>query len=332
MTNTRTVLAADSPMERGIAGEDALAGIVQTLRLHAGIFTDARYCGTWAVDTSGDKMATFHVIQEGDCWLLTEGMSARQLMPGDFVFFPRDARHLISSRSELPPDLVINQPPESKTSARVDGTRMLCGYFEFRSQARWPLLDALPEVVVLSGADCQGTSRMVIDLILAECAGRRAGYRVALQQLSYLLFIEVLREALGQSTHQTGVLRALSHPQIGAALGLMHEAPERPWRLPQLAARVGMSRSAFAAAFREEVGQSVGQYLLAWRMQVAVDLLATTDRPMAAIAEAVGYGSEAAFRNAFSKHVGTPPARVRRQARQSADLLSPTVSDSQALV
>ncbi len=303
----------DSPKENRPGNDDALSEIVQRLRLNAGIFTEAEYCGNWAVDTSGSKMATFHLVQQGDCWLLMAGEQPRALNPGDFVFLPRDATHLICGSDRLPPDVVINQPAEVLPELPL--TRILCGYFEFHSSAQWPLLDALPEVVVLAAAEAGGTSSRIIDLILAECNSAGPGRQAALQQLSYLLFIQILREALSSGI-STGLLAALNDPHIGQALGCMHRRPEYPWRLEGLAREVGMSRSAFAARFRQLVGQSAMQYLLAWRMQVAVDLLTTTDAGMGSIAEAVGYASEAAFRNAFASHMGQPPARVRRAARE----------------
>ncbi|GAA3796255.1 helix-turn-helix domain-containing protein [Streptomyces chiangmaiensis] len=44
--------------------------------------------------------------------------------------------------------------------------------------------------------------------------------------------------------------------------------------------------------------------------------MATTEQTVAAIADAVGYGSEAAFSLAFKRELGTPPGGYRRQARQ----------------
>ncbi len=290
--------------------DDALSDIVRRLGLRSGIFTDAQYCGTWAVDTSGNKMATFHLIQDGNCWLLMQGTQPVQLNAGDFVFFPQDARHLLSPCEQVEADTIVNQANPLDPGQPV--TRMLCGYFEFRSAAQWPVLDALPEVVVLhSGQPAEDTTRLIIDLILAECRQPGPGQVAALEQLSYLLFIQILRKALSDD-HQSGLLAALQHDQIGLALDFIHRQPEHPWRLEELAHRVGMSRSAFASLFRQLVGQSAMHYLLSWRMQVAVDLLTTTNTAIAQIADTVGYASEAAFRNAFTKHVGQPPARLRR--------------------
>ena len=57
------------------------------------------------------------------------------------------------------------------------------------------------------------------------------------------------------------------------------------------------------------------QYLTQWRMQLASRLLAEPGaRKVAAVAEAVGYESEAAFSRAFKKCVGMAPSawRMRR--------------------
>ncbi len=57
------------------------------------------------------------------------------------------------------------------------------------------------------------------------------------------------------------------------------------------------------------------QYLAQWRMQLAGSLLAES-KALAAVAEAVGYGSEAAFSRAFKKIVGVALGGVARAARE----------------
>ena len=55
------------------------------------------------------------------------------------------------------------------------------------------------------------------------------------------------------------------------------------------------------------------QYLTMWRMQLARKLLAETALSTAAIAERVGYQSEAAFSKAFKKAAGAGPGAYRRE-------------------
>ena len=70
-----------------------------------------------------------------------------------------------------------------------------------------------------------------------------------------------------------------------------------------------------AERFTEMVGQPPMQYLALWRMQLASRLLLEGGQ-VAAVADAVGYESEAAFSRAFKKLVGQAPAPWRRSAER----------------
>jgi AraC-like DNA-binding protein len=94
----------------------------------------------------------------------------------------------------------------------------------------------------------------------------------------------------------------------------MHGTPAEAWTVESLARTVGVSRSVFAERFMEIMGQPPMQYLALWRMQLASRLLAEGG-PVAAVAAAVGYESEAAFSRAFKKLVGQAPAAWRKSAR-----------------
>ena len=59
------------------------------------------------------------------------------------------------------------------------------------------------------------------------------------------------------------------------------------------------------------------EYLMAWRMAVAKDLLRREDTSVGEVAERVGYGSGSTFSTAFSRHVGQSPRRYRREISSS---------------
>ena len=71
---------------------------------------------------------------------------------------------------------------------------------------------------------------------------------------------------------------------------------------------------AFAARFRDVLGQPVMGYQTELRMQLAVGLLRHNDRTVAEIATAVGYESDASFSRVFKRHLGSSP-RQGLQAR-----------------
>ena len=78
-----------------------------------------------------------------------------------------------------------------------------------------------------------------------------------------------------------------------------------------LAHEVGLSRSALAERFTHLVGQPPMQYLANWRMQLAANYLLSGNDSVAAIAQRVGYESNAAFSRAFKKMVGVSPSEWR---------------------
>jgi AraC-like DNA-binding protein len=106
----------------------------------------------------------------------------------------------------------------------------------------------------------------------------------------------------------------LRDPRLGRALALIHRQPEVGWTVAQLASAAGMSRSAFAAQFSSQVGQTPLNYLTDWRMQIARDRLMTTRDSVEQVAADCGYGSEAAFCRAFRHFFGFTPGAARKGA------------------
>ncbi|WP_441237713.1 helix-turn-helix domain-containing protein [Bradyrhizobium sp. 930_D9_N1_4] len=81
--------------------------------------------------------------------------------------------------------------------------------------------------------------------------------------------------------------------------------------LSELANVAGLSRMHFAAQFRAATGYRPREYLLNHRIEHAKTLLATTERPLAEIALAVGFSTQAHFSTVFKRISGESPARWR---------------------
>ena len=74
-----------------------------------------------------------------------------------------------------------------------------------------------------------------------------------------------------------------------------------------------MSRSAFAARFKELLGQTPLEYVTEWRMQKAMQLLQERDKKLIHVARSVGYESDAAFSKAFKRVVGANPGEYLKR-------------------
>jgi AraC-like DNA-binding protein len=70
-----------------------------------------------------------------------------------------------------------------------------------------------------------------------------------------------------------------------------------------------MSRSAFAARFKEFIGRTPLEYVTEWRMQKEMQLLEQRDKKLMDVAQLVGYESDAAFSKAFKQVVGARSGR-----------------------
>jgi AraC family transcriptional activator of mtrCDE len=158
--------------------------------------------------------------------------------------------------------------------------------------------------------------RGLIDLMVAELNRRAPGFYAVINHLAYLLFVQVLRQQIEQGKVDSGLLAALFDSKISRALSAIHNHPGRRWTLESLASEAAMGRSSFARSFNELTGVPPMQYLTAWRMQEAKTLLTGTTLSLGHIAEHCGYESEAAFRKAFKKTVGSPPGEVRKRQSQ----------------
>jgi AraC-like DNA-binding protein len=99
---------------------------------------------------------------------------------------------------------------------------------------------------------------------------------------------------------------------LSGAMEAMHDDPARDWTLQTLAERAGMSRTIFAARFKETVGSTVMEYLVRWRMLLAGDKLTNTHATVSAIALGLGYESESAFSKAFRRVMGCSPRQYAR--------------------
>jgi AraC family transcriptional activator of mtrCDE len=111
---------------------------------------------------------------------------------------------------------------------------------------------------------------------------------------------------------RAGVLALAAHPRLAPALTALFQEPARAWTLPELARLCHLSRATFARQFQERLGRSASDLLTDIRMTLAANELRKSSISTAAVADMVGYQSEAAFQRAFKQRIGVTPAQWRR--------------------
>jgi transcriptional regulator GlxA family with amidase domain len=184
--------------------------------------------------------------------------------------------------------------------------RLLGGYFVFDSPDASLLVSLLPALVHVRGTD---RLSVLVRLVGEEAGAQRSGRDLILARLVEVLLIEALRST-GADNAPPGLLRGLADTRVAVALRRMHGDPQHAWTVAELAKHAGLSRSAFFDRFMRAVGLRPMEYLLAWRMALAKDLL--TRHGLEEVARRVGYSSASTFSTAFSRHIGRPPGRYAR--------------------
>jgi AraC-like DNA-binding protein len=272
--------------------------------------------GRWGVAYSAFGHPSFCAVLKGSCRLAVDGQRALTLEAGDFVLLPATPGFTISGFEAVKP---VPMDPKV-TAARLgdvrhgtrDGppdVRLLGGWFVFDSPDAALLVSLLPAVVHVRGAE---RLSVLVRLVDEESSERRSGRDLVLTRLVEVLLIEALRSTPGEDA-PPGLLRGLADAHLASAIRQMHGKLARSWTVAELAKTAALSRSAFFERFTRTVGLPPMEYLLAWRMAVAKDLLRRHDFGLAEVAERVGYGSASTFSTAFSRHVGQPPSRYARE-------------------
>jgi transcriptional regulator GlxA family with amidase domain len=110
--------------------------------------------------------------------------------------------------------------------------------------------------------------------------------------------------------------------RVEKALRALEADPRRRWTLAELAKLVASSRSNFAKVFAAETGETPGSWLARKRLELAREIVESSDVKLADIAERVGYASEFALSRAFKRYFGIAPARLRRSGAGASPIRS----------
>jgi AraC-like DNA-binding protein len=295
---------------------DPLAEVVTLLAPRTPFSKVASGAGRWRVRRSEFGEPFYCVILEGSARLAVDGQSPVTLEAGDFVLVPSTPGFTMSSLE--PPEAGDDNPspvllPNGEYRSGVltgpADVRFLVGHCVFGSPDAALLLSLLPSLVHVRDEHRLAT---LVQLVGDESRAQRPARDVILERLLEVLLIEALRSAAGTAA-SPGLLRGLADARLAQAIRRMHESPGQPWTVARLAKESALSRSAFFARFGQALGVAPMEYLLAWRMALAKNLLRRQLRGVAEVAQCVGYSSASSFSVAFTRHVGLSPGQYARE-------------------
>lgn len=296
---------------------DVLAPVLESLNLQGVLFCQSILAAPWGIELAADQRAYFHLIEDGQAWLLLDKEPPMQLRAGELIFLPWGTGHRLVSApgtSEMESIVVPDRLPEGFRLRQNGGegprTQMFCGALQIDRSSPHSIFVHLPRVLRISQQHNFLSS--TLQLLTHEAHNPNAGSEIIASRLIDVLFVQALRVWLQESPPTSHWLGALADPQLAPALNAIHRFPERDWSVEKLAELASLSRSAFATRFTDKTGETPSSYLTRWRMQEAGRRL-QAGSPVNEVAAAVGYASEPAFSRAFKRAHGVTPRDWRNR-------------------
>ena len=314
---------------------DLLSDVLRRVRLASAVFLRGEFSAPWAFESTdaatlcavvrpgAKRLVLFHVVVHGKCRISIASGEAALAQAGDAVVLPYCDQHTMGhpeGAAPVPIASLMPMPPwKEMPVVRIEGggepTRILCGYLHCDDLLFNPLLHALPRLIHVRPTSPQAAQWREASLRYVLEQSRQPGGDALLRGLPELVLADCLRQhVLELPAQQRGWLGALKDPALACVLTLLHAQPQHDWTVEELARRAAVSRSVLAERFKHTLGVTPMRYLAQWRLQIASELLKTSDLNLAALAERVGYDSEAAFSRAFKRHVGVSPASWRERS------------------
>lgn len=292
MKSSKVNLSSKSEPAGAEAGVDRLSTLLERFHVRASLFHAGPLCGRSTFEAQPDR-AFLHVLRRGRLQIKHEPNTGapRHVVVDEptLLLYPRALNHRF-----------INPPRE--------GSDFTCATLRFDGGDRNPIVGALPPFVRVP-LDAVPGLRPALDLLFSETDRVRCGSRLLADRLFEVVLIQLLRwvidhpEAVGV---RSGLVMGLSDPRLARALVALHAAPQEEWTLARMAAVAGMSRSAFAGAFKSITGSTPAAYLTDWRLTLASTLL-QAGQPQKLVAAELGFSTASSLSRAFKQRFGSAP-------------------------
>lgn len=303
---------------------DWLSSLFEMMPVRGRLDLRCSYGAPWRIDQgpAEPNEIPYHAVVGGSA-VLEDPAGGRplRLQAGDILLLPSNPRHVMHDGGGARPKPARNRQEInlviSENAGSGERLGLLCGHFALAPPHDRLLRSYLPPRLVVhvrrpDGGESAMQLAGLVAMMRSETANDHLGGRAMLNALSTAMFALVLRFASEAEDAPRGLLALAGDPRLAPAVAAMFNQPGRAWSLPELASLCGMSRATLARRFRQKLGRSASDLLADIRMTLAANELRKSSLSTGAVAETVGYQSEAAFQRAFKSHMGVTPAQWRK--------------------
>jgi AraC-like DNA-binding protein len=300
----------------------SLSEFLNLLELRGQTWCIVELCGSAGFSIPPHDGVSYYAVMQGSARIAGISGGAMEVNPGEVRMILSGEAHAIRSRADSPTQSLeflreeqnVDTPPVFRIGEGPVMAKILCG----RLRVTWPAglrRMSMPPVIDLSlNPVVAGAAAMRVETLRVFASG--SGSAAILTRFAAMML------ALSLRNHpQCPLLFRLSASSdpIAHSLQLIASDPAASWSVANLAQKVGMSRSNFAARFATEVGRTPMEVITERRMLFAAEMLEHGEFKIVEVSARAGYRSEAAFSRRFTRYFGMSPSQVRRKSQRGDD-------------
>lgn len=122
------------------------------------------------------------------------------------------------------------------------------------------------------------------------------------------------------------VKRVLYYSRLRKILRRLEESPSQKLPLSAAARIACMEMTSFSRFFHRATGMTFCKFVLTWRLEMAVHLMASSDKSLTEIACESGFQSQVTFDRAFRKVYRCTPSWFRRQLLRDVGIIEQPIA------
>ena len=305
-------------MEHQLAAPD-LTEILQDMNLLDGEWVRVQLSegGAYTMP-AGDHIAA-HFVIGGLAQLQADDKGMIAMEAGQTVLLPQGNSHVLRAPDGGQPSRIKyfdeargNDIPPILRFGTGQSTKaiILSAQLRFKWPNRLPPPAHLPAIML--GKRRYRTDRTAEQTAaMADITAGRPGASISLSRYMQLILIRELCEFLQAHPLLVGGENLLA-ASLARAIDAVQTRPELQWTVERLARYVGMSRSTFAAKFKDAFDRGPMDMVIEQRMNIAAQYLRNPGMRIKTVAGKVGYKSDTAFLRRFNAHFDMSPSEFRQ--------------------
>jgi AraC-like DNA-binding protein len=260
-------------------------------------------------------------VLTGTVHLSVEGSDRQELPSGSIVLIPKNRTQVQaggkSPKHRFDVEGVRHSGPHNLmyVDAFVGEShevQVLCGWLRLGLTAELSAFDGLLNPLS-ANLNSSTFVRSAFETMIDETRFRSAGSQTLANTLMKACMVELFRHGLDRVEPDGGSPAIFLKPGLSRAVAAILSRPAEPHSVASLAKASGMSRSAFAKAFETTIGATPIEFVGRARLARARELVLSTDHPIAAIAESIGFASRSHFSSRFRARYGEDPTAYRKR-------------------